>query len=75
MSDKIRSYGELRELIRISLRIQHPEWVKSDGNSPTCDFYDARFAELLGLAPSREDEAGLPVGDGVEKAKNNAKGH
>jgi hypothetical protein len=69
MSDKIRSYDELRELIRVSLRIQHPEWVESDGRSPTCDFYDARFAELLGLAPPGEDEAELPVGDGVEKAK------
>jgi hypothetical protein len=72
MSDKIRSYAELRELIRVSLRIQHPEWVKSDGNSPICDFYDARFAELLGLVPSREDEAEPPVRDRVEKAKNNA---
>ena len=77
MSDKIRSYAELRELIRVSLRIQHPEWVKSDGNSPICDFYDARFAELLGLVrsrlvPSREDETEPPVRDRVEKAKNNA---
>jgi hypothetical protein len=72
MSDKIRSYAEQRELIRVSLRIQHPERVKSDGNSPICDFYDARFAELLGLVPSREDEAEPPVRDRVEKAKNNA---
>ena len=55
MSDKIRSYAELRELIRVSLRIQHPEWVKSDGNSPICDFYDARFAELLGVIASKSD--------------------
>jgi len=68
MSDKIRSYAELRELIRVSLRIQHPEWITSDGNSPICDFYDARFAELLGLVPSREDEAELPVGDRVGKS-------
>jgi hypothetical protein len=72
MSDEIRSYAELRELIRVSLRIQHPEWVNSDGNSPICDFYDARLAELLGLVPAREDGAELPVGDGVEKAKNRA---
>jgi hypothetical protein len=72
MLHEIRNYAELQELIRVSLRIQHPEWVDSDGNSPTCDFYDARFAGLLGLAPSREDEAEPPVGDGAEKAKNNA---
>ena len=50
MSDKIRSYAELRELIRVSLRIQHPEWVKSDGNSPICDFYDARSLSSLALS-------------------------
>jgi hypothetical protein len=72
MSDRIRSYAELRKLMRVSLRIQHPEWVKSDGNSPICDFYDARFAELLGLVPSPEGEAKPPVRDRVEKAKNNA---
>jgi hypothetical protein len=75
MSDKIRSYAKLRELIRVSLRIQHPEWVKSDGNSPVCDFYDARFAELLGLVPSREEKAELPLGNRVEKPENNAQGN
>ena len=47
MSDKIRSYAELRELIRVSLRAQHPEWIEADGKSPTCDYYESRFAELL----------------------------
>ena len=72
MSDKIRGYAELRELIQVSLRIQHLEWVNSDGNSPICDFYDARFAELLGLVPSREDGAELPLDDSVERAENKA---
>jgi hypothetical protein len=54
MSDKIRSYDELRELIRVSLRIQNPEWVEPNGDSPVCDSYEARFAELLGL-PIREE--------------------
>ena len=75
MSDRIRSYAELRKLMRVSLRIQHPEWVKSDGNSPICDFYDARFAELLGLVPSREEKAELPLGNRVEKPENNAQGN
>jgi hypothetical protein len=52
MSDKIRSYAELRKLIRVSLRIQHPEWVEPNGDSPVCDSYEARFAELLGYAES-----------------------
>jgi len=55
MSDKIRSYAELRELIRVSLRAQHPEWVEPNGDSPICDSYEARFAELLGLTHTRED--------------------
>ena len=57
MTDKIRSYAELREFIRISLRIQHPEWVEPNGDSPICDSHRARFAELLGLNDSREDDA------------------
>ena len=57
MSEKIRSYAELRELIRVSLRIQHPEWVAPNGDSPVCDSYEARFAELLGLTHPREDGA------------------
>jgi hypothetical protein len=54
MSDKIRSYAELRELIRASLRIQNPQWIEPNGDSPVCDFYEARFAELIRLANPRE---------------------
>jgi hypothetical protein len=57
MSDKIRSYAELRELIRLSLRAQHPEWIEPNGDSPTCDSYEARFAELLGLVHPRKRDA------------------
>ena len=57
MSNKIRTYAELRELIRVSLRTQNPEWVEPNGNSPLCDSYEARFAELLGLTHTREDKA------------------
>ena len=49
MSDKIRSYAELLEFIRISLRTQHPEWVAPNGDSPICDSYQARLAELIGF--------------------------
>ena len=58
MSDKIRSYSELREFIRVSLRIQHPEWIEPNGDAPVCDSYEARFAEILGLSdPRRNDTA------------------
>ena len=56
MSDKIRSYTELRAFIRASLRNQNPEWVEPNGDSPLCDSYEARFAELLGLSHSLEDD-------------------
>ena len=60
MSDKIRSYTELRKLIRASLRMQNPEWVEPNGESPICDSYEARFAELLGLGHPLEDETANP---------------
>jgi hypothetical protein len=57
MSDKIRTYAELRDLISVSLRIQNPEWVEPNGDSPVCDSYEARLAELLGVTHLRKDDA------------------
>ena len=45
------SYNELQQQIHDDLRIQHPEWVESNGNCPTCDSYESRLADLLGLSP------------------------
>jgi hypothetical protein len=38
-----------------ALIAQHPEWILPNGDCPTCEFYDARLAELLiqSLPPSR----------------------
>jgi hypothetical protein len=47
MAEKIRSYAELRALIHASLRAQHPEWIQPNGESPICDEYEARLADLL----------------------------
>jgi hypothetical protein len=41
------SYDELQQRIRADLRAQHPEWVGSNGQSPICDLYERRFAELI----------------------------
>jgi hypothetical protein len=49
VSGKIHTYAELQQQIHQDLRIQHPEWIEPNGNSPTCDFYESRLAELLGL--------------------------
>jgi hypothetical protein len=43
------SYNELQQQIHDDLRIQHPDWVEPNGNCPTCDSYEVRLAELLGL--------------------------
>jgi len=47
MAQKIRTYTELLRQIRNDLRIQHPEWVQQNGESPMCDSYEARLMKLL----------------------------
>ncbi len=37
MSHPIHTYTELQQQIHDDLRIQHPEWVKPNGESPMCD--------------------------------------
>ena len=32
------------------LCVQHPNWVEPNGDCPTCDSYESRLAELLGLS-------------------------
>lgn len=44
---QIHTYVELRQQIHDDLRIQHPEWVESDGKSAMCDSYETRLMELL----------------------------
>ena len=49
MPTEIHSYSELQRQIHEDLRVQHPEWVQPNGDCPTCDSYESRLAELLGL--------------------------
>ena len=44
---QIHTYSELRHQIHDDLRIQHPEWVEPNGESPMCDSYEARLTEQL----------------------------
>ena len=57
----INSIGDLRQQIHNELRIQHPEWVLPNGESPICDAYKARLTNLLALAsgPSCDARAGM----------------
>jgi hypothetical protein len=47
MSPQIHTYTELRRQIHDDLRIQHPEWIQPNGESPICDSYESRLTELL----------------------------
>ena len=53
MSSQIHAYRELRQQIHEDLRIQHPEWVQPNGESPMCDSYEARLIELLDALTQR----------------------
>ncbi len=52
------SYIELQQTMHEALRSQHPEWVDPNGNSPICDDYEARFANLLHLFAERAEHRG-----------------
>ena len=47
MYHQIHTYTELQQQIHDDLRIQHPEWVGSNGESPMCDSYESLLTELL----------------------------
>jgi hypothetical protein len=47
---KTNAITDLRQQIHDDLRIQHPEWVLPNGESPMCDAYEARLTDLLALA-------------------------
>ena len=53
MAQELRTYADLLQKIHDDLRIQHPEWIQQNGESPMCDSYEARLMELLaGSIPS-----------------------
>jgi|GraSoiStandDraft_24_1057298.scaffolds.fasta_scaffold206160_2 hypothetical protein len=54
MSHQVHTYTELRQQIHDDLRIQHPEWVQPNGESPTCDSYEERLMELLDASARTE---------------------
>ena len=53
-SGEVRSYVQLQRQIHAALRDQHPEWIEQNGDCPTCESYESRFAELLDLFQSNE---------------------
>ena len=53
ISHPIHTYTELQQQIHDDLRIQHPEWVKPNGESPKCDSYDACLTEMVNTLTRR----------------------
>jgi hypothetical protein len=53
-SGEVRSYVQLQRQIHDALREQHPEWIDQNGDCPTCESYESRFAELLDIFQSNE---------------------
>jgi len=52
--DDVEAYIQLQQQMRDALRREHPECVDQDGRCPTCEAYEARLAELLGVPATRE---------------------
>lgn len=55
MSHHVQTYRELQQQIHHDLRMQHPEWVKLNGECPMCDSYEARLMKLLDNLTGREE--------------------
>jgi hypothetical protein len=53
-SAEMHPYVQLQHEIHEALRQQHPEWIEQNGDCPTCESYESRFAELLELFQSTE---------------------
>ena len=51
---EVEPYVQLQQQVHEALRRQHPEWVQPNGESPMCDAYESRLAELLGLSSHSE---------------------
>lgn len=47
--------ADLLHQMHEALRVQNPQWVGPDGESPICDDYERRFARLLELMAKDED--------------------
>ena len=65
---QIHTYAELRQQIHHDLRLQHPDWVKPNGEAPICDSYEVRLMELLDtFARTRSNESVADIHRALEK--------
>ena len=69
MSHPVHTYTELQQQIHDDLRIQHPEWVKPNGESPMCDSYETCLTKMLDtLTRRRSSESIVPPNGALEPA-------
>ena len=59
MSHQIHTYTELQQQIHDDLRIQHPEWIKPNGESPACYSYEARLTKMLDTLTRRGSDESI----------------
>jgi hypothetical protein len=52
--NKVPAFVQLQQQMHEALRKEHPEWVEPNGECPTCEAYESRLAELLGLSSASE---------------------
>ena len=65
---QIHTYTELRQQIHNDLRIQHPESVQPNGESPICDSYEMRLMELLDtFTPTGSNESVADIHRALEQ--------
>ena len=58
MVHQVHTYADLRKQIHEDLRVQHPEWIQPNGESPLCDSYEARLMKTLqGLNQSERNSS------------------
>ena len=74
MSHPIHTYTELQQQIHYDLRIQHPEWVKPNGESRMRDSYKTCLMKMLDtLTRRRSSESIVPPHGALEPAVLEAK--
>ena len=72
---KIAAYADLLQQIRNDLRLQHPEWILPNGESPMCDFYEARLIKSFPTSiPTKSSGNKVAVSDlpTLANAKNSS---
>jgi hypothetical protein len=61
MVHEIHTYADLLQKIHDDLRIQHPEWIQQNGESPMCDSYEACLMELLAASTPAESNENIAL--------------